>query len=205
MQAFGFYCSVVIRAFKTSFPPVYPSAHREGPWALGVIQFKCMQFKCVLQIADSCYWEAHWLPSDDTWWILIVFKHFSSIFIKRSRLQNPSKRLQNPSKRLQKPSNAYKSQKVGQMGFSGIWKNVGFSVWPPQKLSLEQAWQQCLAARVSPTFPRDRNLMDSEQMQLYSFAHAVMEQSRAHGGYSLQPCKWTFWIILTNHPQILLK
>ena len=175
MQAFGFYCSVLIRAFKASFPPVYPGAHREGPWALGVIQFKCMQFKCVLQIADSCYWEAHWLPSDDTWWILIVFKHFSSIFIKRSRLQNPSKRLQNPSKRLQKPSNAYKSQKVGQMGFSGIWKNVGFSVWPPQKLSLEQAWQQCLAARVSPTFPRDRNLMDSEQMQLYSFAHAVME------------------------------
>ena len=117
MQAFGFYCSVLIRAFKASFPPVYPGAHREGPWALGVIQFKCMQFKCVLQIADSCYWEAHWLPSDDTWWILIVFKHFSSIFIKRSRLQNPSKRLQNPSKRLQKPSNAYKSQKVGQMGF----------------------------------------------------------------------------------------
>ena len=82
------------------------------------------------------------------------FADFSSIFIKRSRLQKPSKRLQNPSKRLQKPSNAYKSQKVGQMGFPGIWKNMSFSVWPLQKFSLEQALQECLAARVSPTFPR---------------------------------------------------
>ena len=114
--------------------------------------------------------------TDDTWWILmnlLIFHQFSS---KDHVYKKPSKRLQNPSKRLQKPSNAYKSQKVGQMGFPGIWKNMSFSVWPLQKFSLEQALQECLAARVSPTFPRTEIWRIQNKCNFYSFTRAIIEQ-----------------------------
>ena len=76
------------------------------------------------------------------WWFWAILSDFLAKKCKSLRLKKVSKRLQNPSKRLQKPSNAYKSQKLGQMGFWWIWQKPSFSA------QFEQKWHAfaCCAA-----------------------------------------------------------
>ena len=62
--------------------------------------------------------------------------------LKKARPVLGSKRLQKPSERQQIPSNAYKSQKVGQIGFSEMSDFAEFHAnsWPIQSLRLILGW-----------------------------------------------------------------
>ena len=111
MQAFVFSCSMCGKILKTNFPPVYPGAHREGPWALGVIQFECANSWLAAIEGHIGSWVVR---TDDMLWIFWdlmifwIFHQFSSKDRVYKILQNDYKILQNAYKNLQTPTNPKK-------------------------------------------------------------------------------------------------